>query len=186
MATSNLLPPKERALIRFEEWRRIALFFTYAGFGILAFGSVVLLPSYLPLRSSERDLNRSRILEEESSSTLHVQETLDGLIREEKMLESFLGHAQGHSRASELLEYFLLHPTGITLTSLMLKKDGLVSIDGIAGTRQDLLALEGTLRTSGRFQDIRVPLSAIARRADIFFSLRGTLKPAYHLTSPAL
>ena len=178
---SNLLPPEQRIFLRFEEWRRIVILFAGAGFGILVVGIVMLLPSYAPLLAAARERNRILALEEQSSASFRVSETISRIREEETLLNAFLARTQRGTRASGLLDYFLARPEGIMFTSLAVKGRSL-SIDGVAHTRQDLLSFEEQLRASGRFENLHVPLAAIARKENISFSMRGALTPSHALS----
>lgn len=80
--------------------------------------------------------------------------------------------------APALADVLVRLPADIALTSLSLNhetKDAV--IQGTAKTRDALLAFESSLRSSPYFTSVSVPLSSIARAANITFSITASLVP---------
>lgn len=84
-------------------------------------------------------------------------------------------------RPSLLIEEVIGEKTaGIKLTSLeWKKKDGqqTLSISGVARDRQALVSFENSLRMSGRFGEVSLPISALSKDRDIGFQVTLTYAP---------
>lgn len=177
MLTANLLPPKEKRLIRAEQTRRIIIFFAAGTSAVFLVGSVLLMPSYLPLLLEKKELERSLALEKNTSENIGTENTLLNLRDIRQALSSVLTAVSESGRASAILgELFKDAGGGIRVTNISVKKNGSIIISGNAKTRQGLLSFEKILQESGRFENISSPLSNIIREVDLTFTIQGVLK----------
>lgn len=181
MLTTNLLPLEERKIVRLEEARRAVQFFAAASGVAMLFGVALLLPAYLSSVVTTRSLARLLELEKESSGRSDLYDAVaadrDGA-RIVVQVKTFVAVAP---RAAPLLEKFLQDTPGITIEAFAIRKDGTVTMQGIARTRSDLLGLERSLREANLFDTFRVPLSSIVQEEDIRFIVQGMLKLTYRL-----
>lgn len=180
--TINLLPQEKKKYLRLEEKSRLTLLFAIGFAAALGIGSVLLLPSFLPLYLEGLELKRALLLEEEASHRLGVDLTLARLRKAQATADAIKKFIQTPPRASELLEHLFGEAgSGIRLDAVTIKKDGLAVLAGRAARRDDLLRYEKRLRDSGRFQDINLRLGDILREENIDFTLQGKLKAVYSL-----
>lgn len=181
MLTVNLLPPEEKKIIWTEETRRLVLFFAIISGSLLALGSILLLPSLLPLFFEKQVVNQNLTSIEESATNLKVEKVLAEGRRQKEIISSLKKLISSAPKASPLLEKILKTPApGVNISYLTISKKGTV-LTGTATTRRNLLNFEKTLRDSGIFQGISSPLSSIIRETNLDFSIQGELKPPYGL-----
>lgn len=182
MLSTNLLPPRQKNLIKFEEIRRGVRFFAVAAVLVFIAASALLSPSYLPIIMATRDFERRLSMEEETARAFRSAETINEAKQLGRRLQSLKERFSAPPKASPLLSQFLIElPSGITVSSFILKKDGEVSVRGGAETRKDLLEFEQILRESEKFEAISSPLSNIIRETDINFFIQGKLKARFKL-----
>jgi len=181
MLTINLLPPQQKKAVRLEEWRRLMRFFCFGAMAALAIGTILTLPSYLPLLLRRNELARSLLLEEDAAKRMAVRSTQERIRATRALIDSVGASALDAPRASPLFEEWAGDTHTVTILNLAVRKNGDVLLNGHAASRRDLLNFEKTLRESGRFQEIAFPLSNIVREANITFTMRGVLKPQYRL-----
>lgn len=182
MLTTNLLPLAEKNEIWYEETRRIVRFFSVGISLICVLAVILLFPAYFFLSLEERELERSLAIEEDASRTFNIEAELQKIRIVENHIRLIRDFASAPATASVLFEkFFASSGSGITLSSLTIKKQGDVAITGNSVTRRDLLRFEKTLRDANMFQEISFPLSNIIRETNINFTLQGKLKPPYTL-----
>jgi hypothetical protein len=175
--TTNLLPPLEEKAIEFEKMRRIVNYFALILSCALLLATVFLLSAFLPVFFEEQELERSLTIEKQASEKLKVAETLNRARALKGILSSiqeYLLHPSAYALFKEFRDYA---GSGISISTLSIKKDGSVIVSGTAELRRDLLQFEKKLRDSGRFQEISSPLSNLIRESKINFTIQGKLKP---------
>lgn len=183
MLATNLLPPERKKLIEWEMTRRLSLFLALGFSLVFLAGAVLLLPSFVLLYFEERSLEDAAVLEKQASTDLRVDEVFSRAQAVRSALSLVSTAVSEGPRASKIIEEFSedAGAAGITLTSLVSKKDGSITLVGIAPGRRDLLDFEKRLRDSGKFQEINYPLSSILPGTNIKFTFQGKLKPPHGL-----
>lgn len=181
MLTTNLLPLEEKRIVRLEEARRAVQFFAVASVVVLLFGVVLLLPSYLSSVVATRALAHLQELEKESAAHSNFSDVIAANRDAARIIAQVKTFVEIVPKAAPLLEKFLQSVPGITIEALSVRKEGIVTMQGIARTRTDLLGLEQSFREANLFDAFRVPLSSIVQEEDIRFTVQGTLKTAYRL-----
>ena len=181
MLSANLLPPNEKRAVAREEWRRVIVVIGASGLAALLIGSVLLVPSYIPLLFEIKSLGREHDLEQEASRIFELD-----VIRQEvgditRALDVVKHAATRRPHTRQLFDAVVRDASGITIASFTVRDAVAVSVEGKAALRGDLLAFEQMLRESGLFTQIVSPLSNIIRQADINFTLTGTLKEEFAL-----
>lgn len=175
MLTTNLLPPSQQLNIARERWVRAVLFVTGSIGSVLIIGSVLLSPSYLPLLLEKQELERAHAAVQDKAQELHVQETLASINAVHSFLRTI--HEIGNSNTSAAFLHLLPDAqSSVTLSQLIIRNHGSVTMNGHAPTRNDLLRFEEQLRESGYVQDIVSPLSNIVQETDINFVLQAKIK----------
>ncbi|QQG45576.1 MAG: hypothetical protein HYW89_01465 [Candidatus Sungiibacteriota bacterium] len=182
MLTINLLPPEKKRAVRLEEKGRLLRLFALGAAAAFGVGSVLLIPSFLPLYLEQKEVERSLILEEQASRKLGIDITLARIHKMRTSADAIKSFTQTPPRASSFLDFLFGEAGGgIKLEAVTVKKDGLVALVGRSRTRSDLLSYEKRLRDSGRFQEITLRLSDILREENIDFTLQGKLKVLHSL-----
>lgn len=178
MLNTNLLPPPEKKILQFEEVYRIIRFFTVAMVVAFLFGSVLLLPSFLPLYVAVAQERQTLELESDAAKKLNIREEIFHLKTITGLLNTFSTQAPATTKFSDTIQKFFGNDSsGIELISLDVRKTGEVNIRGGARTRNDLLGYEKKLRDSGYFQELSVPPSNFVSATNVNFNFQGKLKP---------
>lgn len=178
MLNTNLLPPEQKENIRIEELRRLIIFFTVASLIIFLAGSLLLVPAYFGAALEAYDAERQHAIEEEAARKLSLSEDARVVSEVLRAIEAVERELDVSPKMSALAEKFIRVETGITVTSLIIKKNGEVSLTGQARRRRELLDFERSLRESGLFQEFYFPISNLIREADSSFSMQGTVIPS--------
>lgn len=179
MLSTNLLPLQEKREIQLEENRRLLIFLTLLSCLVLIVGSLLLLPSYLPLVMERRGLEASLRIEEQASSELGIKKKIVSVKRVVSAVKAVKDYAVKPTSVSSTLGEFLQSSgAAIGISFLSVRHSGEFTLIGRAQTRRDLLNFEQRLRDSKKFEEFSSPLSNIVRETNINFSLQGKIKPA--------
>lgn len=177
MLNINLLPAKEKKLVRLEESSRIILFLSFLYGAIFLLGILFLLPTFFTIMVAQNNLQETVKLAEEASTKVGVEDIVSRAKTVASGVSSIRSFISEPVRASTLLRQFLKSSgSGIAVEFLSIKKSGSINIRGKATTRRDLLRFEQTLRERSQFQELSSPLSNIIRETNINFSFEGKLK----------
>ena len=180
MLTSNLLPPKERKLVQYEERRLIVRFFAMGIAAVLIVGSILLLPSFWSLAMEKKELDRALTLEKGATANFKIRESLAEILSLKNDLLSVNNYLSAPRRASLILNNLLAEgDEGINTQNITVDKNNNIVISGNARARRDLLNLEKKWRDSGYFQELSTPVPV--KEFDISFVMRGKLKPLHGL-----
>lgn len=177
----NLLPDSAKRSLRATYYARLAT----VGITILAFvvfaGAAALLPSYLLARA---DAMSAEVYLADSSHTAAASqraadtETLNQLSEEVSLMKSY-PRAPFVAQAFSALTQDV--PSGVSLSAITLMPNDpavSVSISGVAGTRDELLAFANALQGDSSFSGVSVPLSELAGEANIPFSFSFSFTPS--------
>lgn len=181
MLSVNLLPPEEKQVIRMLEAARAVSSFAVFALSVFAAGLFFLLPSFFLTHFAAREAERSFAIEQRE--TVQRREARTALAEAKRIKEAVAEIKDYLARSpsvSRILERFFPVSEGITVTSLAVRSDGEVRVDGRAGTREQLLTFEEALRASDQFLEVAFPLENIVRERNIQFSVKAKLKQIYH------
>lgn len=182
MLTTNLLPQSEQKEIRFEEIRRVILFFAVGLTIIIGIGIVLLIPSYLLIFVEQQELDRLFATEKNASDRLSIDKTTADIQIANRVFMSLRNSGTDSSQAAFIFDtIFKKTGTVLSIQRLSVQSSREVEIRGFASTRGDLLAFEESLRRSDIFHSIVSPLSNIIKETDITFSIQGQLRQEYSL-----
>lgn len=182
MLSTNLLPPEQKTVITYERAGRVIRFFAIAFVLSFLMHTVLILPAFLPQYFVKDELARSYALEKAASLKFRAQETEEKIQMISRTTEDINTALAKSDKASALFAmFFRFAETGVALSTLDIKSDGIVLISGTASTRRNLLAFEKEMRKSGRFLEISSPLSNIVEETNAQFTIRGTLKEQHRL-----
>lgn len=180
MLTSNLLPPKEKKLVQYEERRLILRFFALGVATALVVGSILLLPSFWSLTIEKKELDRALTLEKGAAANFKIRESLAEILSLKNDFLSINNYLSAQRRASLILDNLLAEgDEGIDTQNITVNKNNNIVISGNARARHDLLNLEKRWRDSGYFQELSTPVPV--KEFDISFLLQGKLKPMHGL-----
>lgn len=177
MLKTNLLPEKEKKIIKLERTRRALIFFAAVASLIFLLGSLLLLPSYLPAFLERKELERSLEWEKKVSSELGITDLITQVMTIKKTVDSIHAFVSNPPRTSALFSQFFANSgPEIDITNLDISHKGDILIQGKAKTRKGLLEFEQKLREDGLFQNISSPLSNIIQETNINFTIQGNLE----------
>ncbi len=172
---SNLLPFDEKKKIaRARRARAVAvaaLLLFYAG----TIASVALFPSYLLLRVKENNVV-SELADIRKEDFTKESESLAAVVRDINTKLHVFSHDDAVLPVQEFITPLLLekHP-GVAVTSFHMEHSDtgtVLSIEGEARARADLIAFVDTLKQDARFSGVNLPVSNLVRDKNIQFSLQ--------------
>ena len=183
---SNLLPPKNKlALLKLYRKRYVSLaFFSLAALSVVAI--VLLLPSYLYLRSSQIVLETEYdTLSSYETSTIAAQ--LAATVTD---INGRLAAFPATSPASPLIAGMIdpilqvespaIHIAEFDYAPGITSVQAKISVSGIADSRTDLLAFADKVRNIASFTSVDVPITNYIKDTDVPFTLTAVvaLKPS--------
>ena len=174
----KLLPEKRLNDIEREYKFRRSILMIISLCVVFAIGIAILVPLYIFSMTKERSaVNRLEVTKK--LPLLENGQNIDEWLKSTKEKQRILAPAL---KKDEPYEYFnriiSLKPEGISLKNLSWKRDPkgtVISVNGIASTRNTLLMFEQALNNSGQFSKAALPVSNLARDKNIDFSL--TISP---------
>lgn len=168
---ANLIPPQAQKRVRREYFARVAtvwLFLIAAGLGVV---SLLLLPVYVLIENQTRAYaGEYREAEGQSDAFASIGDeinrsnTVAGVLLQEPRPVAISAYLDVVSEAAG---------EGITLTQFAVQRSPEpIIIGGNATTRTRLAAYKEALESTGRFERVELPISALANERDIDFSMQ--------------
>lgn len=174
----TLLPPKERKALRREYRLRasIVLLFALCVAGVV--GVVSLFPAFIrsiaEQAAAENQLASIKKEKDQSGLTAIQQQVAIG----QKLLTALL-QGTGRPALSLLAEELVRERGHVRITSLAVNYAGTTTaaatIQGVAPTRDSLLSFKNSLETDLPGSKVNLPVSELAKSADIAFSVQITI-----------
>lgn len=175
----KLLTEEEKKKVSGEYGARRGVIIMFSLTLVLVTGLIGLLPSYVLSSARHKELaERARVLNISFESSESEHEAWLSKINQKLRL---LSPELDADRPSDFIEKVIEERgTGISISRFSWNKtdDGTVlSVDGVAATRQDLIAFEARISGSGHFSGVVLPVSDLARDRDIDFSITFSPMP---------
>ena len=178
----NLLPEEEKILVQHEANRRMIIFFMMNIVAIFGIGVLILAPLYVRFFFERRESEKSLSLERDVAMAQDTELTLSAVRDAKSIIDGLKPFTASSTSISILLEDIRhIAADGITLHEIGIGQDGMVTLRGIAATRQSILDFEDRLRASMLFEDVVIPIASIVQQRDIRFSLQLKLVPEKRL-----
>jgi len=175
----NLLPPKEKEELELANLNRLLVFFAFRTLFVLLIFTLLLASTYFSLiillRTQDK-LIETRQNNSETQKSLGIGEK----IKEANQLinKVYLKQGQLSTWTPLLEEVAKVVPVGVYLANFSYQEDkGIISINGWANTRENLLVFEKSLEESAFFTEIESPLSNLLKQSNIDF--RFSFKPIF-------
>lgn len=181
MLTTNLLPSGGRKAAALSDARRAVRFFAALAVLVFASATVLLFPPFVYVMGEEMSLKKILDSEKEFAFRNRIRETLVSVRERAEALKEVRAFIAAPQRGSPLLRIFLRQASGVDVFAFRVGKNGAVSVNALARTRDDLLLFEKSLRDSGWFESLTIPLASIIQEQDIRFTVEASLKPGYRL-----
>ena len=173
----NLLSPVEKKKILKEYHLRLGVVVLNAVFVLELIAVILLVPSYLAIRSSVNALSDE--LAQRKALVIpggnEAQQDLDVIKKEIGVLKESI--APESLPSAVVTAVLAVKPEGIDVTSFAYGHSAdatLVQVGGVAHAREDLLFFQRSLKANPRFDEVRYADSFITKKTDINFQL--TLK----------
>lgn len=168
---ANLLPEQYIASLKRERIMRIAVVSVLTLTGALVVVGLLLLPSYFVARSNEVSrADEIAVLQK----VLEKREQGDAA-SEARQLRTELSAVQSYFGNESVIDVIAdvqgALPPNVRLVQIISGSET-VQIDGVAGTRDSLLAYRRSLEALPRFGNIPIEISTLAQQFDIAFSLK--------------
>ncbi len=174
MSQINLLPQREKQIIKNEYRTRLFIVGIVVFSFVLLMGALMMVPAYMHVRS-ERILGEARLVSLDGSSSTeddHIDEEIDKTNHEMVALTTLL---TANKSADIFEEVINARPTGIVITGLYKEKketsDDTITVAGTAKDRTILLEFADALKANSSFKEVKVPISNFASSKDIPFTI---------------
>lgn len=170
---TNLLPPLERKkIVRMYRMRAASAGLVIIGVSFLV-GAVLLLPSLFLTESRKGSIEEQAKVIEDSISTRSVMDFESAIDLTRKKL---LALPKENIFPSMLIEEILKEkPRSVSLSEFSFQRtgeqEGTLSIEGVAASRDTLVAFNNALEKNEYFIDVSLPISDLAANRDIQFSM---------------
>jgi Tfp pilus assembly protein PilN len=171
--TLNLLPPANKTALR------TGFIFAYAQ------SMLVLVLAVIALVAGTLLAVRAQVLSVHADYAARAtgpSREYDTLVSETKAVNTYLKRLES-LRVSSVQWSSVLRaitetvPTGVRLTGIRANASGLISVSGVAETRDDVLAMREQLEDSPMFEKVQSPLSNILERRDVKFDFEMRYLP---------
>ena len=171
----KLLTEEEKVKVTSEyNLRRLAVII-FALCLVIIVTIVGFLPSYLlSVTRESAALDRTKILE---TIEPHNKEELESWLKKINTELKTLSPKLDTDRPSEFFESILKEKSaGIKVSNLLWEKQEVLvlTVEGVARTRQALINFETKLKQSGKFKEVALPISNLAKDEDIKFQIKLT------------
>lgn len=167
---TNLLPKQNKNIIRREYHMRL-LAVALIMFSIVIFiASFLLVPSYFVtyLKSTS---GKDQINVIENVVALHEKDDVNKILLETKQKLNIVSLEKA-SNLVEVIETVLDEKTGVISVNSFFFSEGVVGINGVADSRDDLVLFVDRLEKSTLFINVDLPISDLAASRDIEFSFK--------------
>ncbi len=172
----NLLPPEHRTSVEREYKFRLASAYILLISIAIFIGVVLLLPSYFFASTQERVAEQELAILESSSESVE-REAINTQLRETKERLINLTRTEDKEPVFALIDTMSSHKQDeVSITNISYSRgnqgNSLLSVGGVAATRDALLDFKRALETDTLFEEIELPVSSLAKEEDIQFSIQ--------------
>jgi len=174
----NLLPITEKENLKKSLRQRFLILASFLLSASLFFGFIMLLPSYFLTLG-----NFSKISSENSLSTLGSEDSVKIIMDLPQEINSKLNFLQSNNNNVPITDIILkiikYLPTGVKLNSISFSKNqsfkgksgATIIVSGIAFDRDSLVSFSASLKESGTFSNVEVPVSSLTKDRNLPFSV---------------
>lgn len=175
MLNLNLLPPKDKENIRFEERRRLVVFTFLVTVVIFVFLNIFLLPAYFITALHRKSFLQALEAAERSDRVANTKKTESTVIELNRVLEKIKKGGKKTVTLSDFIEQ-MINDTGgkIFFSQISYKSRKEISIGGFSPTRNDLLAFEKKISGHEFLKNAASPITNIVKESNINFTIKAT------------
>lgn len=171
----TLLPLHDRIALRREYYIRVLIVFCFMISVALLIGVVSLLPTFIKTVNAEKDAKNFEITTAKEPANQDLKTVQLKVVNSLTLLES-LKKDDNTPRLSDLIQGVLSMREGLRFNSFSAAKNGTttftMSLQGVASTRNDLLAFKNNFESMAPENKIDLPVSSLAKSTNIQFSLQ--------------
>ncbi len=169
----NLLPHEARKLLIKEYWLRVTTLWAFLGTAALVGISALFLPSYLLIESEKRAFEAAHVISSETRETIADIEAevtaANGLATELK------GRMTRGTITESVRAVFEAVPSGVVVSSYVTSRTALgiesIRVQGVATSREALIAFQQALEAQEAFTDAEVPIDDFVKGSDLSFEI---------------
>ncbi|TSC61900.1 MAG: Uncharacterized protein Greene041614_823 [Parcubacteria group bacterium Greene0416_14] len=174
---SNLLPENRKRELRQGYFLRLAGVASVFILTALVFAIVGLLPSYfatiIKAKTVEEDLKYAENARPTKRRDIDLLVSVKEVDTLSPVLETWFGMPFAYQAIADAVAERV---GGVALTSIVYSREGKkLVISGAAKQRDDLIAFKNVLQKNGTFKNIDLPVSDLARKENLSFSITITL-----------
>lgn len=171
---SNLLPEDQKKIVRQRylwKYTTVALFFFCA---FLVFSILSLLPSYFATSYTMKVLRNDALQQQETKkeTSKEGEQLVASLKKTNSLSELILAWVKEKFAYEALAEVVEKKADGVVITTVAYdRKNGTIAVSGRAHKRDDLIAFKNALEEGNTFKGIDLPVSDLAHKEDIAFTI---------------
>ncbi|MCX6788011.1 MAG: hypothetical protein NT108_02505 [Candidatus Kaiserbacteria bacterium] len=179
---SNLLPPERRQALAHEYFLRLGVIVVWFMVALTSIATVLLIPTYVFLSENVHTKQAHLSAIESSFSTTGGSSFSARLLELSNNTETLAALAQTPSVSMLIRAELVLSRPGISLSGFAYTpaagtKRGILTVSGIAQTRDALRSYQMALSSASFAQSANLPVSAYAKDSHIPFTITITLAP---------
>ncbi len=174
---SNLLPEEQKKILRQAYLFRVATVVLLAIFASVVVALAGLLPAYFAttykMAILEEEVKGLRNVASEKKEGELLTASMQDINSKLEMLEKWSKEVPAYK---DMLKAIEERGKGVVITTLVYdRKNASIVLSGTADERDNLLAFKTGLENSGKFKAVNLPVSNLAQKEDIDFSLTISL-----------
>lgn len=173
----NLIPPKGHTALKHEYLLRVAALYGFMLSGVLAAGTILMIPTYVLVSSQLSTVRPDDVQMEKTKKT--YDEALKHIQGANTVMAQLRGGIPNIDMSKIIEEIVRVAPSGVVFSTFQAVRVGAdlktIDVQGEAATRKTLAALKNALEESPLFETANVPISDLARENKLPFVVTITL-----------
>ncbi|HET8575364.1 MAG TPA: PilN domain-containing protein [Candidatus Paceibacterota bacterium] len=187
----NLLPQVEKEKLRREYFLRLAVIALISLFFLLLIACVLLMPTFL-LTHSKLSITQNEAVALKHSTAGVQKAQYEAVVKQTNDRVNQLLNAPAELQMRDLVRSILgVRGDRITLSAFVYQsavagskgESARIQIQGVAKNRDELIAFQTRLQSSGHFSDVSLPISSLVSDTNIPFTMDLTPKPVSNTES---
>lgn len=173
------MPPANKQEARLVMWQRIVARLSVPLISLIILFGIALLPSYFLVFFQKEEVLRHMALSQQDPAQQKAKQVSANVADFQKKMRT-AGAATASGRSVTVLFSDILSAVPAAIAIRTLDYDSttrVISFDGFAASRTDILELERALRANTRVAKVDSPLSNVIKESNISFTMRITVQP---------
>ena len=174
----TLIPTNLKKALRHEYHIRalVVLLFMLSVSGII--GIVSMMPAFVYVKTESDNISKTLSALQKSAGNIDGKNIDNDAAKQDNILALFNDQSKGKTNNSTIIDSIISVRGNVRITSLAISRTGsttiVVTIQGVAPTRDSLINFKNQLATVTPGNKIDLPISALAKSKDIQYSLTLT------------